>query len=113
MKKITKVANPGSIQQATFDDEAGVLRVAESGLDLVAIGALGTAIRVGSGCPIMVFNSAGAIAYVAFGVQGMSAPTGPANGIPIQAGEKFMINSGSLEWIRASASTVYGYKGDN
>jgi len=113
MKKITRITDPGTIAQARFADEAGVDRVALGGIDLLPIGALGTAVKVEQGSPVLVFNSAGSIAYVSFGAYNMAAPAGPTDGIPIAAGEKYMLNSGSNAWIRASAATVYGYKGDN
>jgi hypothetical protein len=112
MKRIRKILDIGSIVQSIFADGAATIRVAESGLDLSILGALGAGVRVGSGAPIMCFNSAGAVAYVSFGVQGLAAPTGPTNGIPVPAGQSIMLNSGDQEWIRSSAATVYGYQAD-
>lgn len=112
-KKITNVTNAGTVVQAVFADLAAVIRTVNAGLDWKPVGALGTAVRVTENTPVMVFNSAGAVAYVAFGIQTMAAPTGPTDGIPIAAGEKFVLSSGDFAWVRASAATVYGYKGDN
>lgn len=113
MKKIKKLTDIGTIQQAVFADNASVNRVAEAGLDLLPVGSLSNAVRIGEATPIMIFNSGGAVAYVAFGAQDMAAPSGPTNGIPVPAGQLLMLNSGASAWVRASAATVYGYKGDN
>lgn len=112
MKKINKVTDLGKIRQAVFADEASVNRHSESGLDWTPIGDVATAIRVGQAAPVLAFNSTGAVLYVAFGDEGMAAPTGPANGIPVAAGEKFVINSGANEFIRSSAAGLFAYKAD-
>jgi hypothetical protein len=73
------------------------------------MGDLSAAKRLGKAATIMVYNSGNAVAYVAFGDQSVSSPASPAAGIPVLAGEKVFLNSGDDQWVRASASTVYGY----
>ncbi len=111
--KLTKITDPAKISQLTFDENAQVRRTAHAGLELTPMGPINTAQRVGPGVPILVFNSGAAVAYVKFGNQSMAAPAGPADGIPILPNEKFVVNSGLLEWIIASSNSVYGYLGDN
>lgn len=112
MKKIRKITDIGTVIQAIFAEEPGAIRVAESGLEWSPIGSLATAKRVGVTSPIRIFNSSGAIAYVAFGDEAMLAPTGPTDGIPVPGGAVVVLNSGAKNWVRSSAGTVYGYQGD-
>lgn len=112
MKNIRRITDMGTLLQAIFADLAGSIKVSEGGLDLAILGALNTAVRVGPAAVIRVFNAGGATAYVAFGAQGMAAPTGPTDGIPVPAGQYLVVNSGAKEWVRASAATMFGYKGD-
>lgn len=111
-KKIRRIVDIGTVIQAIYADSAGVIRIAQAGLDLAPIGALDAAVRVGENTPVLVFNSAGAVAFVTFGDQSVAAPGTAANGIPIPAGQTVMLNSGAKAWIRASASTVFGYAAD-
>ena len=53
------------------------------------------------------------IRIVSFGVQAMAVPTDATDGIPVLAGEKFMISSGNEAWVRASAAGLFGYTADN
>ena len=112
-KRVNKVTNPQQILQQTFADKSGVVRQSESGLDWTPKGAAGSAVRVGPGCPILCYNSIGTVGFVTFGVQSMAAPTGPTDGIPILPNSTFVINSGDLEWVRASAATIFVFTGDN
>jgi hypothetical protein len=111
-KRITKITNPMQIFQAIFGDSAGVVRASESGLDWTPKGAAGTAIRVDQGTPCLCFNSSGSVQFVAFGDQTVAAPSSASNGIPILAGQTFIVNSGEKEWIRASAASVFVFTGD-
>ncbi|MCH7925797.1 MAG: hypothetical protein IIC51_09720 [Planctomycetes bacterium] len=77
------------------------------------MGVLTAAVRIKENTPIMIFNSTGGVIFVAFGAQAMSAPTDATDGIPILAGETFMLNSGNEAWVRASAAGVFGYTADN
>jgi hypothetical protein len=112
MKKIRRITDMGTFIQAIFADLAGSIKISEGGLDLSIMGALNTAIRVGPAATIRVFNAGGATAYVAFGIQGMAAPTSPLDGIPVPSGQYLVVNSGDKEWVRASAATMFGYQGD-
>jgi hypothetical protein len=86
--------------------------MAESGHFWSPIGAISAATIVGESTPVMIYNASGATAYVSFGDQAMAAPTGATDGIPILNGEKFVVNSGSYRWARASAANVFAYRGD-
>lgn len=108
-----KITNLGSIHQNTYSDDAKVLRVAETGHNLAPKGAIATAVKVGDGQPVMVFNSDTNPHYVKFGDESVAAPSGPANGIPIPAGQFLVLNSGANMWIRSDSATVYAYSGDN
>jgi hypothetical protein len=110
MKRVTSTSE---ITQKTFSDSAWVLKTAQSGLSLQPIGPLNNAVRVGDHQPVVVFNSGATVAYVKFGPQSVSAPTGPADGIPIQPNEKYEVNSGNNEFIRSDSADVYGYASDN
>lgn len=105
-KTVTSITQ---IQQQIYSPTSGVNKFAESGLSLEPIGALNSPVNVGQYQPVLVFNSGASVAYVAFGAQTASAPTGPTNGIPILANEKVVVNSGINSYIVASAATVYGY----
>jgi hypothetical protein len=111
-RKITSITNVGTLIQAVFADLAAAIRVAQVGLDFTPKGALTNAVRVGENQAVMIFNSAGAVGYVSFGSQSMGAPTGPTDGIPVAAGEKIVLSSGSNAWVRGSAATIFGYVGD-
>lgn len=108
-RKLTKLTDVWKIIQAAFSDDAQVERASESGLSWQPMGAAANAVKVGSSTPVMVFNSAGSIAYVAFGAAAMAAPSAPANGIPVPAGATIIVNSGDNEYVRASAATVFVY----
>jgi len=112
MKQYNKVTNPATIAQLTFQDSASVQKNSESGLEWSPLGAIGAAIKVGEGIPVLVFNSGGTVAYVAFGDYNMAAPTGPTDGVPVFPNEKFVVNSGAKTWVRASAAAVFGYVGE-
>lgn len=113
MKKITKVVDIGTVIQSVFAAAAGVVRVAQSGLDLKPLGALNSAKKVGAGSPVMVFNSGASTDYVTFGAATVSAPSGAADGIPIPSQQSVLLNSGDSEWIISKAATTFGYKADN
>ena len=111
------ITGPGNQAQIRFNEDACSDKVSETGLNYFygvsnaegLLGALGNAIRCGKFKPIYVFNTAGAVAYVAFGDTGVAAPTSGANGVPIPAGQGMMLSSGQNEFIRASAATVFGF----
>jgi len=113
MKIITKITDPGKRAQLQFADLACVQRQSESGLDLMPIGPLATAVRVGEGTPVLVYNGGASVAFVSFGDGTVASPSSPANGVPIAPGEKYMLNSGPNAWVRASSASVFGYTGDN
>jgi hypothetical protein len=110
-KKINRITDIGKVIQSIFADAAASIRVAEAGLDLSPIGALGSRVRIGPSQPILVYNS-GAIGYIKFGDQTVTAPVNATDGIPVLAGQVFMLNSGSNEWVIASAGTLFGYLAD-
>ena len=112
-KKIRKITDPGTLMQSIFADLAGDVRVGESGMDLKPIGAIDSAKRVGEGTSVLVYNAGGSTAFGKFGVQTVTAPTGPSDGIPILASEKFMCNSGPDAWIIGNSASLYAYTADN
>lgn len=111
-KRIKKITNPQQIFQSVYGDSSSVIRMAEGGLDWTPKGAAGTAVRVDKGTPILCYNGGAGVAFVAFGAQGMSAPSSAANGIPVLAGQTFILNSGDNEWVRASSASLFVYVGD-
>lgn len=111
-KRIKKITNPQQIFQAVYGDGSSIIRVAESGLNWTPRGAAGTAVRVDKGTPVLCYNSGAGVAFVAFGDQTMSAPTAATNGIPVLAGQTFVLNSGDSEWVRASAATLFVFVAD-
>jgi len=115
-KKIRKrLTDMGTVIQTIFADLASTIRVAESGLDLQPVGALGTTQkRVNQNTPVLVYNPTAGDLFVAFGDDGVSAPTSAANGIPVlKDGTTVMLNSGDKIWIRGSATGLFAYTGDN
>ena len=112
MAKQLKSLDPGKISQKSFSIQAEVQKNSESGLSWKPLGAASAAVRVGAKTPVMCFNSAGAVAFVAFGDQTIAAPTTGANGMPVLANSSSVYNSGDSEWIRASAGTVFVYTAD-
>ena len=113
MKKNTRIVDPGKRDQLLFAGDACTQRNTDAGLDLKPIGQINTAKKVGQSCPVIVFNSGAAVAYIAFGDSSVSAPTGPANGIPVLPNEKFVVNSGKHTHIISNSANAYGYTGDN
>lgn len=113
MKKIRRITDPGKVMQSVFADRAGTIRVAEAGLDLKPIGALNTAVRVGPGAVVYVYNAVGAVGYVTFGDQSVAAPANPSTGIPVPGNSYMVLNSGDSEWVRSSAGTLFGYLADS
>lgn len=111
-KSITRIADPGTVIQSVFADLAAAIRMAESGLDLTAVGALNAAVRIGMNTPILVYNSDSSVHYIKFGVQAVTAPTNASNGIPVLANSTIMLNSGAQAWVRSDSALVFGYKGD-
>lgn len=111
-RKINKITDLGTILQAIFADLAGTIRMAESGLDLTPVGSITAEVRVNRNTPVLVYNSTGADLFVAFGVQGLSAPADAAAGVPVLANQTAMLNSGDSIWIRGSAAGLFAYTGD-
>jgi hypothetical protein len=111
-RPLNKVTNPAEIQQKVFAPKAQVVRTSESGYVLSPLGALNTAVKVGKGASVMVFNSANQTKYVKFGDSAVTAPSDASDGVPILAGEKFMLNSGDNDFIISDDNTCYGFLGE-
>lgn len=111
-KRIKKITSPPQIFQSVFGDSAATIRVAEAGLDWTPKGAANTAIRVDKGTPVLCYNGGAGVAFVAFGDQSMSAPSAATNGVPVLAGQIFILNSGEKEWVRANSASLFVYVGD-
>ena len=78
---------------------------------LAFVGALDKATNIGFGMNVRIFNSDAATHFVAVGVLGMAAPTGPADGYPIPAGQYITINTADLGGlIRSDSALVFGYR---
>lgn len=104
-----RITGPARIAQNVYSDASQVQRTANAGLAIKPMGELSAAKRVGKAATIVVYNSGNHTAYVGFGDQSISAPSTPADGIPVLAGEKVSLNSGDDEWVRASSNSIYGY----
>jgi len=113
MKVSHKITNVLSVIQRIYSDRARVIRTAESGMVWDPKGELSTALFCGTNKPIQLYNASGATQYVAFGAQGMSAPSSASDGFPIPAGSLFVINSGDNDWVRSSSNQVFGYWDNN
>ena len=109
-----KRTDPGKIQQDIFSSPAKVNKIAQAGLSWLPIGAANVATRTEQNAPVMFFNSAGTIAYVKFAATsaGIVAPTGPADGLPVPAGQTVVYKSGSKSYYIASAATVFSYQAE-
>lgn len=113
-KKIRKrLTDMGTVIQSIFADFAGSIRTSESGLDLQPVGVITAQVRVNQNTPVLVYNSTAGDLFVAFGDDGVAAPTTASNGIPVLAGSTAMFNSGDKIWIRGSAAGLFAYTGDN
>lgn len=115
MKKLNgRMTDKGKRGQLMFADEASVSRTGDAGMDWKPIGALVPAQNVGTGCPVLVYNSGASVAFVACGkTETVTAPTSAANGVPVLAGQTLVLNSGENSWIISSSASVFGYTGDN
>jgi hypothetical protein len=106
---ITKIVDFGTLWQTVFGDASGTLKTSDAGLDCSPIGALGSAVRVGAGASVRCYNNSNAVVWVKFGAQGVAAPTGYADGLPIPINSMVVYNSGASEWIISNAATTFGY----
>jgi len=104
-----KITNQAAIGINTFSAKSNAVRVGRAGIALLPIGPLGAAIRVGPGNTLEVYNSTASVVFVSFGIQTMSAPVGPADGIPVLPNSYRELNSGDSQWVRASSSSAFGY----
>jgi len=111
-RKVRRITDLGTILQSIFADFAGVIKTAESGLNLTPIGALDSAKRIGKNTPILVYNNDTSDHFVTFGADGVSAPSDATDGIPVLAGETMMLNSGDNAWVISDSASVFGYPGD-
>lgn len=113
-KKIRKrLTDSGTVIQAIFADLASVIRTAESGLDLQPVGSITAQVRVDQNRPVLVYNSTAGALFVAFGDDGVTAPTSASDGIPVLPNSTAMLNSGDKIWVRGSAAGLFAYTGDN
>jgi len=112
-KKLTKITDPGRIHQMTYSEDEQTLNASETGLSWAPIGAINTAKKVEEATAVMLFNGAGAVAFVKFGDKDVTAPASAADGIPVPAGQTLIVNSGKNEYVRASAATVFAYTSGN
>lgn len=109
----SRVTDPGKILQSEFAFQSGAKRTTNVGLDWVPVGSITSAVQVGPGNAVMVYNSTGATLFIAFGgASTVAAPTAASNGIPVLAGEKFVVSSGSNAWVIGSATGLFAYVGD-
>ena len=76
------------------------------------LGALNTAVNVGYGVQLRIYNNDSAVHYVAFGDSTVAAPSSPANGIPVPAGQYILLGSGENTHVRSDSNTVFGYEID-
>lgn len=111
-RKVKRITDMGTLFQAIFGDRAGVLKMSDGGLNWTPAGQITAAVRVGENQHVMLYNSTAGDLFVAFGDQGMGAPTTAANGLPVLAGSTVVYSSGEKGWARASAAGVFAYVGD-
>jgi hypothetical protein len=107
--RIKQVYDPGAARQAVYSDEAQSERSSEAGLNWKPKGAIGTRVRVEKAMPVMLYNSAAAVAFVKFGDQSVTAAADAASGIPVLPNSILVVNSGLDEYVIASAATVFAY----
>ena len=76
---------------------------------LQILGSLSTAVCVPLGSIVRVFNNGVALHYVKIGDSTVTAPTTPANGIPVPIGQYVTVNTADNQYIRSDNASVYGY----
>jgi hypothetical protein len=98
-----------------YNDKSGALKtLGITKGHLIIMGALNSGKEVALGSMIHIFNSDTAIHYVATGAAGgVTAPTSPANGIPVPPGQYITISMGQDQEIISDSATVYGYLVDD
>jgi hypothetical protein len=112
MKK-SRIVNPSEIGQNVYSDKAASQRNSDVGLCLAPLGQVSATKRIASDerkafAAVVFYNNTAAPIYVAFGDKDLVAPTTAANGFPILAGEKAVLNSGSSTHVAASAP-IFAY----
>lgn len=109
-----KVTNPANAIQGSFESASNVSKAAAIDPCWIPSGAMSaTKDRVDPKQAIMIFNSSSSVAYVKMGMKDTdvsTAPTGPADSIPIPAGTTLKISTGPNNWIRGSSTTLFLYK---
>ena len=104
--------SPSKQEQLSWNAGSNARRVTEVGFDFFwsggILGEISVAVAVPAHRTVMIFNSSGATKYVAFGGAAV-AVTGPADGVPILAGQYLMLNSGSNTYVIGIDNTVYAY----
>lgn len=73
------------------------------------LGPLTTAVDVGLGALVAVYNDSAATAFVASGTSAVAVAS-VANGYAIPPNSYIIIATGEDGWVRGSGATVYGYK---
>ena len=115
MKK-NRLVNPSEITQNTYSDRSAAKRTVDAGLHPKPVGLVSNVAKricsdvKQSNVPVIFYNQTTAVVFISFGDAAAVAPTGPANGFPILAGEKCTVNSGpNTHAITSSASGIYAY----
>ena len=104
---------PSLVTQLTYNQYSSSSKVSESGLDFFwsggILGALSSAVLVAKHKPILICNTANALAYVAFGGSSVAAPASAAAGVMLAPYGSIILSSGENTYVRASAATVFGF----
>lgn len=95
-----------------YNDAAGAAKVIGPLQGVLKIlGALNAGVQVPQkGATMAVFNNSAAVAFVALGAQTASAPSSPANGIPIPPYSYIYVCMGINQFIISNVATVFGYQ---
>ena len=110
-----QAAGANAALDMAYNDKSGALKtLGTTKGHLLPIGALNPGKEIALGSMVHVFNSDTAIHYVITGEAGVvTAPTGPANGIPVPPGEYIAISMGQDQEIISDSATVFGYLVDD
>jgi hypothetical protein len=93
-----------------YSDASGTYKVMTGFGAPAPVGALGSAYNTQLGTTMMFFNSDTAVHYVKFGGAAVTAPSGPADGIPLPPGQLVVMNIGPTNSaVISDSALVFGY----
>lgn len=106
-----RTLDPSVIEATQYDVLVNGQRNSEVGhvIDII-LGALNVAVKVGEGCQIRIWNNDTAAHFVKFGDSTVTAPTTPADGIPVPPKDYVLLGMGENTHIIADSAQVFGYR---